>query len=61
MPRIVAKFTDLAFGYYVISPAERFHRWYPRGTDAILANVVTDTQKSLNLKSEYPTIEQDRR
>lgn len=49
----VAKFTNLAFGYYVISPQSGSTAG--RGTDAILANVVT-AEKSLNLKSEYPTI-----
>lgn len=49
----VAKFTNLAFGYYVISP--QGGSTADRGTDAILANVVT-ADKNVNLKSEYPTI-----
>ena len=49
----VAKFTNLAFGYYVISP--QGGSTADRGTDAILANVVT-AEKNVNLKSEYPTI-----
>ena len=50
----VAKFEGLAFGYYVISP--QGGSTADRGTDAILANVVT-ADKNVNLKSEYPTIE----
>lgn len=49
----VATFTGLTFGYYVVSPQSGSTAG--RGTDAILANVVT-AEKSLNLKSEYPTI-----
>lgn len=50
----VAKFEGLAFGYYVVSPQSGSTA--DRGTDAILANVVT-ADKNVNLKSEYPTIE----
>lgn len=49
----VAKFDGLAFGYYVVSPQSGSTA--DRGTDAILANVVT-AEKNVNLKSEYPTI-----
>lgn len=49
----VAKFSSLAFGYYVVSPQSGSTA--DRGTDAILANVVT-AEKNVNLKSEYPTI-----
>lgn len=49
----VATFSGLAFGYYVISPQSGSTA--DRGTDAILANVVT-AEKNVNLKSEYPTI-----
>ena len=49
----VAKFEGLAFGYYVVSPQSGSTA--DRGTDAILANVVT-AEKNVNLKSEYPTI-----
>lgn len=49
----VAKFSGLAFGYYVVSP--QGGSTADRGTDAILANVVT-AEKNVNLKSEYPTI-----
>lgn len=49
----VAKFSGLAFGYYVVSPQSGSTA--DRGTDAILANVVT-AEKNVNLKSEYPTI-----
>lgn len=49
----VAKFEGLAFGYYVVSP--QGGSTADRGTDAILANVVT-AEKNVNLKSEYPTI-----
>lgn len=49
----VAAFTGLAFGYYVVSPQSGSTA--DRGTDAILANVVT-AEKNVNLKSEYPTI-----
>ncbi|MDO5024094.1 SpaH/EbpB family LPXTG-anchored major pilin [Slackia piriformis] len=49
----VAKFEGLAFGYYVVSPQSGSTA--DRGTDAILANVVT-AEKDVNLKSEYPTI-----
>lgn len=49
----VAKFQGLAFGYYVISP--QGGSTANRGTDAILANVVT-ADKNVNLKTEYPTI-----
>lgn len=49
----VAKFTNLVFGYYVVSPQSGSTA--DRGTDAILANVVT-AEKNVNLKSEYPTI-----
>lgn len=49
----VAKFESLAFGYYVVSPQSGSTA--DRGTDAILANVVT-AEKNVNLKSEYPTI-----
>ena len=49
----VAKFSSLAFGYYVVSPQSGSTD--DRGTDAILANVVT-AEKNVNLKSEYPTI-----
>ncbi len=49
----VATFTGLAFGYYVVSPQSGSTA--DRGTDAILANVVT-AEKNVNLKSEYPTI-----
>lgn len=54
----VAEFTGLAFGYYVVSPqAGSTDVTAPiRGTDAILANVVKDTQ-NVNLKSEYPTVD----
>lgn len=48
-----AKFEGLAFGYYVVSPQSGSTA--DRGTDAILANVVT-AEKNVNLKSEYPTI-----
>lgn len=49
----VATFTNLAFGYYVVSP--QGGSTADRGTDAILANVVA-AEKNVNLKSEYPTI-----
>lgn len=49
----VATFTGLTFGYYVVSPQSGSTA--DRGTDAILANVVT-AEKNVNLKSEYPTI-----
>lgn len=48
-----AKFSGLAFGYYVVSP--QGGSTADRGTDAILANVVM-AEKNVNLKSEYPTI-----
>ena len=50
----VATFSGLTFGYYVVSP--QGGSTADRGTDAILASVVT-ADKSVNLKSEYPTIE----
>lgn len=49
----VAKFENLAFGYYVVSPQSGSTA--DRGTDAILANVVA-AEKNVNLKSEYPII-----
>ena len=53
----VAEFTDLAYGYYVVSPVGGSTDVNnKRGTDAILANVVKGTQDVL-LKSEYPTVE----
>lgn len=54
----VATFTGLPFGYYVVSPqAGSTDVTAPiRGTDAILANVVKDTQ-NVDLKSEYPTVD----
>ena len=54
----VAEFTGLAFGYYVVSPqAGSTDVTAPiRKTDAILVNVVKETQ-SVNLKSEYPTVD----
>lgn len=54
----VATFDGLAYGYYVVSPeGGSTDVTQPiRGTDAILANVVKNTQDVL-LKSEYPTVE----
>lgn len=53
----VAEFTGLAYGYYVVSPeGGSTDVNTQRGTDAILANVVKDTQ-DVALKSEYPTVE----
>lgn len=53
----VAEFTDLAYGYYVVSPkGGSTDVNTQRGTDAILANVVKDNQDVV-LKSEYPTVE----
>lgn len=53
----VAEFTGLVYGYYVVSPeGGSTDVNTQRGTDAILANVVKDTQ-DVALKSEYPTVE----
>ena len=53
----VAEFTGLVYGYYVVSPeGGSTDVNTQRGTDAILANVVKDTQ-DVTLKSEYPTVE----
>lgn len=56
--QFVATFSGLAYGYYVVSPeGGSTDVTQPiRGTDAILANVVKNTQDVL-LKSEYPTVE----
>ena len=56
--KFVATFSNLAYGYYVVSPkAGSTDVTQPiRGTDAILANVVKDTQ-NVDLKSEYPTVD----
>ena len=56
--QFVATFSGLAYGYYVVSPeGGSTDVTQPiRETDAILANVVKDTQ-DVALKSEYPTVE----
>lgn len=55
--QFVARFSGLAYGYYVVSPeGGSTDVNNKRGTDAILANVVKGTQDVL-LKSEYPTVE----
>lgn len=53
----MAKFEGLAFGYYVISP--QGGSTADRGTDAILANVVT-ADKNVNLKSRVSHHREDR-
>lgn len=56
--RYVARFADLNYGYYVVSPQTGSTDVTEpiRGTDAMLANVVKATQ-NVDLKSVYPTVD----
>lgn len=54
----VATVSDLAYGYYVVSPeAGSTPTTEGRGTDAILVNVKTSTPVTQELKSTYPTVD----